>query len=188
MNLFFLYLNKAVHRVILTGMIGEETERMTFREITFADVKRLGEILSSGEAMRYYPKVLDRKGVEEWIARTRREYREWGYSFWGCYLKEGDVFVGVCGLHFHADIGGKEEIELAYLFDPQWWGKGLASEAARQAMDYAERKLNQKRLISLIRPENGPSCRLAERNGLTVEQKIHFWGQPHLVYTTQLSG
>jgi len=35
------------------------------------------------------------------------------------------------------------------------------------------------RIISLIRPENLPSRRVAERNGMAVEKETEFVGLPH---------
>jgi len=49
-------------------------------------------------------------------------------------------------------------------------------------MTYAFNELGEDRVISLIRPENLPSRRVAERNGMTVEKEIDFAGLPHLVY------
>jgi RimJ/RimL family protein N-acetyltransferase len=41
------------------------------------------------------------------------------------------------------------------------------------------------RLISLIRPENLPSCRVAEKNGMTVWKEVTRATLPHLVYAIQ---
>lgn len=39
------------------------------------------------------------------------------------------------------------------------------------------------RVISMIRPENIPSRRVAEKNGLTLARTIHWRGYDHCVYT-----
>jgi [ribosomal protein S5]-alanine N-acetyltransferase len=49
-------------------------------------------------------------------------------------------------------------------------------------MDYAFCKLAAEKVISLIRPENWPSRRVAERNGMQVEREVSFEGLPHLMY------
>ena len=61
-------------------------------------------------------------------------------------------------------------------------GRGIATEAARACMNYAFIELGEDRVISLIRPENLPSRRVAERNGMAVEKETDFLGLPHLVY------
>ncbi|HZS29539.1 MAG TPA: GNAT family N-acetyltransferase [Candidatus Angelobacter sp.] len=49
-------------------------------------------------------------------------------------------------------------------------------------MEYAFAKIGAERVISMIRPENVQSRRVAEKNGLVCE-KIVFWhGYDHCIY------
>lgn len=100
---------------------------------------------------------------------------------WACHLKETGEFVGICGLHYHPDIDGQEEFEIGYLFVRKFWHQGLATEAAKAVEEYLKAK-GFKRLISLVRPENKPSQRVAERNGLKPEKEIVYKGFKHTVY------
>jgi [ribosomal protein S5]-alanine N-acetyltransferase len=54
-------------------------------------------------------------------------------------------------------------------------------------MNYAFATLGEDRIISLICPENLPSRRVAERNGMAVEKQTEFVGLPHLVYAARRS-
>jgi ribosomal-protein-alanine N-acetyltransferase len=65
------------------------------------------------------------------------------------------------------------------------WGQGLASEAARACHDFGFSQLKMDSIISLIRPENLPSWRVAERNGMKVWKETTHGGLPHLVYRIQ---
>ena len=40
---------------------------------------------------------------------------------------------------------------------------------------------------SLIRPENLPSCRVAERNGMTIWKEVQWRGLQHHVYAVERS-
>jgi RimJ/RimL family protein N-acetyltransferase len=62
------------------------------------------------------------------------------------------------------------------------WGQGLAPEAAAACRDYGFQALRAKRLISLIRPANLPSRRVAEKIGLTLWKTLDWRGLPHCVY------
>ena len=56
------------------------------------------------------------------------------------------------------------------------------TEAARACMDYAFARLGATWVISMVRPENVASRRVAEKNGM-VSEKIIFWrGYDHCVY------
>ena len=52
------------------------------------------------------------------------------------------------------------------------WGQGFATEAGRAAIDYAFGVLGAEKVISLIRPENHLSVRVAERLGESYERTI----------------
>ncbi len=49
-------------------------------------------------------------------------------------------------------------------------------------MGMAFRDFGAEKVISLIRPENMPSRRVAERNGMKLERQVVHYGLPHLVY------
>ena len=77
---------------------------------------------------------------------------------------------------------GVDEIEIGYHVRRDLWGRGLATEAARACRDYGFARLAVERLISLIRPENEPSRRVAEKNGMRVWKEITWHSLQHLVY------
>src|SRR6185436_17997483 len=79
-------------------------------------------------------------------------------------------------------VKGADETEVGYLLARAFWGQGLATEAARACRDHALQALGRSRVISLIRPENLPSCRVAERMGMRVADRTPHWGFDHLVY------
>jgi RimJ/RimL family protein N-acetyltransferase len=87
-------------------------------------------------------------------------------------------FFGVLSGFFHQEIDGTSEIEIGYRLHPNYWNKGLATEAAQAVRDHAFRDLNLSRLISLIHPENAASRRVAEKIGLQLERKTVFEGLP----------
>jgi RimJ/RimL family protein N-acetyltransferase len=65
---------------------------------------------------------------------------------------------------------------------PDYWNRGLITEAARAVRDHGFADLKLPRVISLIPPENIPSRRVAEKNGMKVEKEITFREFPTLVY------
>ncbi|HMV50434.1 MAG TPA: GNAT family N-acetyltransferase [Blastocatellia bacterium] len=161
-----------------------ETERLLLREISYDDLDDLLHIWGDAEAMRLFPKTLDRDEVVAWIDRNLARYEQYGHGLWAVILKDGQQFVGDCGLVIQ-DVDGIEELEVGYHFNKNFWGRGLATEAARGCMEYAFQQLNRRRVISLVRPENLSSCRVAERNGLKIEKETLRRGYPHYVYAIE---
>ena len=158
-----------------------ETERLRLREFVPQDADALAAVLGDPVAMQYYPAPFNRKEVEEWIERNIQRYRRAGYGLWAMLLRDTKEVIGDCGC-FLRDVDGRDDIEIGYHVRRDLWGNGYATEAAHACMEYAFTKLGVDRVISLIRPENVQSIRVAEKNGLTCE-KIIFWrGYEHYVY------
>ncbi|HKN17383.1 MAG TPA: GNAT family N-acetyltransferase [Candidatus Sulfotelmatobacter sp.] len=161
-----------------------ETPRLILREFSIDDADALARVLSDPETMRFYPAPLDSTGVEHWIARNLRRYATNGHGLWAMVLKTNGELAGDCGLTIQ-DVDGANEVEIGYHVRRDFWGQGLATEAARACRDYGFASLSVARLISLIRPENLPSRRVAEKNGMLVWKDVIRLGIPHLVYSIQ---
>jgi RimJ/RimL family protein N-acetyltransferase len=161
-----------------------ETSRLLLREFVPDDADALAAVLGDPVAMQYYPAPFNRKEVEAWIERNRDRYKREGYGLWAMLLKDSGELIGDCGC-FLRDIDGRDDIEIGYHVRRDLWGKGYATEAAQACMQYAFTAFGFDRVISLIRPENMQSIRVAEKNGLTC-QKIIFWrGYDHCIYAKQ---
>ena len=158
-----------------------ETERLLLREFFPNDVDALALVLSDHETMRFYPAALDRAGVAAWIERNRRRYTEAGHGLWAMVLKSSGEVVGDCGLSWQT-VDGTDEIEIGYHVRRDLWGQGYAPEAARACQGYGFARLGADRLISLIRPENLPSRRVAEKTGLSLWKEVIWRDLPHCVY------
>lgn len=150
-----------------------ETARLLLREFTLDDVAPLEAVLGDPVAMQWYPAPYDHKGVERWIARNIERYVRDRCGLWAMVLRSSGEVVGDCGCVFQ-EVEGDKEIEIAYHVRRDLWGNGYATEAARACMDYAFSKLGASRVISMIRPENLNSRRVAEKNGFKCD-KIIYW-------------
>jgi ribosomal-protein-alanine N-acetyltransferase len=97
------------------------------------------------------------------------------------FFAENNYLIGYCGfLHWHLD--GVDEIEIGYRLNLDYWNRGLASEAAKAVRDHAFRDLTLSKVISLIHPDNIPSRRVAEKNGMKLERETVFRGFPTQVF------
>ncbi|HEV2732414.1 MAG TPA: GNAT family N-acetyltransferase, partial [Terriglobales bacterium] len=137
--------------------------------------------LSDPETMRFYPAPLDYSGVLDWITRNQARYQKDGHGLWAMVSKTTGELVGDSGL-IRQEVDGNVEIEIGYHLRRDLWGQGLASEAARGCRDYGFAQLKASRLISLIRPENLPSRRVAERIGMVLWKQVMWRGLPHNVF------
>lgn len=158
-----------------------EAGRLILREFVPADVDALVRVISDPQTMRFYPAPFDRAEVEEWIARNIRRYRASGHGLWALDLRSTGEMVGDCGITLQ-EVDGEQLLEIGYHLRRDMWGHGFATEAARACRDYGFTELKADFLISLIRPENVASCRVAERNGMKVWRETVRVGLRHYVY------
>jgi len=159
-----------------------QTERLYLRELVPSDADQLAEVLGDPEAMRFYPAPKSPEEILEWIEWSRRSYAEHGFGLWATVLKGSGLVIGDCGLTMQA-VEGETFVEVGYHLSRNHWHRGLATEAAAACRDHAFAVVGVDRLIALIRPENEPSWRLAERLGMSVWRNTERNGLPHLVYS-----
>jgi len=171
-----------------------QTTRLLLREFTPQDADALALVLSDPQTMRYYPAPYDRAGVEQWIERNRQRYQNDGVGLWAMELtktqdseaqdSELQKMIGDCGIILQ-QVEGESLYEIGYHLRRDFWGQGLATEAAIACRDWAFTHLKTERLISLIRPENLPSRRVAERTGMTIWKEVNWRGLPQYVYSVE---
>ncbi len=158
-----------------------ETARLRLRELVPEDADALEAVLGDPIAMQYYPAAFDRKAVEFWIEKNIGRYRRDGHGLWAVLLKSSGELIGDCGGTLQ-EVEGKSELEIGYHVRRDLWGNGYATEAALACMQYAFTKLGAARVISMIRPENVQSRRVAEKNGMNCEKVIFWRGYDHCIY------
>ena len=163
------------------GEVVLETERLILRYLTPDDVDNVFAVIGDPETMKFYPQQFTRDDAMRWVTKSQERYRRDGYGLFAVVLKSNGRVIGNCGL-MRQEIESESLIEVGYHFRSDHWGRGYATEAARGCMAYAFGHLKADKVASLILPENLPSRRVAERNGMTVEREVTFHDLPHLMY------
>ncbi|MFN0032734.1 MAG: GNAT family N-acetyltransferase [Flavobacteriales bacterium] len=100
---------------------------------------------------------------------------------WVMLLKDTGAVVGVVGFwrmkkeHYRAEVG--------YLMFPEYWGKGMMSEALQAALRFAFEQMHAHSIDADIHPANGASAKILERNGFVREaylrENFYFNGEFH---------
>lgn len=143
--------------------------RLTFREMTGADLNDMAALLGDKYVMRFYPRPMTRGEVRDGIARNQRRYRDHGFGLWIITMRDSGEFIGDCGLTLQP-VDGTDELEVGYHVRTSMQGQGYATEAAAASRDFARDVLGASRLIAIINPLNMPSQRVAAKIGLKAEK------------------
>jgi ribosomal-protein-alanine N-acetyltransferase len=153
-----------------------ETARLRLRPLTESDVPEWSRLLyADPEVTRYLPgpDVTPLERTERLFQHFTAHWQHLGYGEWAVTDRETGAFLGQCGLNHIDDLN---ETELDYALARSAWGRGLATEAARAAVNYAFETAGLTRLIGFVIPEHIASRRVLERLGFAYECDTHYWG------------
>jgi RimJ/RimL family protein N-acetyltransferase len=158
-----------------------QTERLILRSFRQEDIHGMARLFANPDFMRFSLGVFtERQKTVDFIEKVMDWDRASLPSQFAVVPRDEHVVIGYCGFHHHPEVPG--EIEIGYRLHPDYWNRGLITEAACAVRDHGFADLKLPRVISLIHPENIPSRRVAEKNGMKVEKEITFRGFPTLVY------
>jgi ribosomal-protein-alanine N-acetyltransferase len=129
--------------------------------------------------------------LDEIRAQVERFQRGWaqdGVSHWAAVDLESGTFVGRLGMMRHHDWPLEPSpVEVGWILDERYWGRGLATEAGRASMELWREHLDDERLISITAPENRRSRAVMERLGLTYRGETHWHGYDVVWYAVDRS-
>lgn len=83
-------------------------------------------------------------------------------------LKESGALIGGCGIGVSEPLQG----EIGYCFNPRYWRRGYASEAAEALLRFGFRELGLHRIYATCRPDNTGSASVMERIGMKYEGRL----------------
>lgn len=155
-----------------------ETDRLLLRQWRVDDWVGLHRAYGDPDVMRWHGRP-DALGLEETAFAVGRMSMHWearGFGMWAVEERDGGKLVGRIGLLYHPDSpAGDDRVEIAWSLQRDRWGRGYATEGARAARDWAFRRLDIPRLISITIPENRRSWHVMEKLGLTRRAEAQPW-------------
>lgn len=165
-------------------MVGLETKRLLLRGWRDEDLGPYARLCADPEVMRYIGdgSTLAPGQSERQISCFVRHWEERGLGLWAVEEKASGAFAGFAGLvHQEGWTEGPYKTEVGWRFGRGFWGRGLATEAAKASVNYGFERLGLERVISIIQPGNVASRRVAEKAGLTPRGEI-LWRDNKVVW------
>jgi RimJ/RimL family protein N-acetyltransferase len=145
-----------------------ETERLILRHWRKDDFRPYQAIVGDAEVMRHFAGTLT---AEECWRRLSASVGSWsllGFGGWAVVRKSDDKLVGMVALFnswrdFEPEFA--EDPEMGWIFSTEVHGQGIAGEACRAVLDWADSTFAPETVWAIIAPANEPSFKLAERLG-----------------------
>ena len=146
------------------------TERLVLRDFVEDDWPAVMAYQRNPLYLRYYA----------WTDRTPEEVRDFVAMFLAnqqsvprtkfqlaATLKSTGQLIGNCGVRLEA--AGAHQADIGYELDPDYWGQGYATEAARAMVDYGFSQLHVHRVWSWCVADNRGSAHVLEKLGMRLE-------------------
>jgi RimJ/RimL family protein N-acetyltransferase len=161
-----------------------ETSRLRLRMFTHDDLDALSRITSDPEVMKYLgtsgPRTKEK--TQNTIDAILRHWNREGFGIFAVEHKADGRLIGWCGLQ---TLEKTPEVEVAYLLAREYWNQGMATEAARAAIEYGFNQLKLDRIVAIARPENVGSYRVMEKVGMRYERDAHFYDVDVVYYAIE---
>jgi RimJ/RimL family protein N-acetyltransferase len=157
------------------------TARLRLRGFVPHDVDPYAEMMADPEVARHLGDGQPLARADAWrqLAMFVGHWTLRGFGVWAVEERATGAFVGRIGCF---EPEGWPGFEIAYTLARPAWGQGYAREAARAALVYARETLGRADVISIIRPANAGSIRVAEALGAVRDGTIEFFGGPASIY------
>lgn len=149
-----------------------ETERLYLRRMTNDDFEEVKEMLFNPKVMYAWEYTFTEQDVKDWIKKNLDKYQKCSLGYFLVIDKTSNKVLGQAAL-MPDEIDGKTYYEIGYIFKPENWHKGYATECASALADYAFKTLGCNEVIFEIKPDNILSIHVAERLGAKISGSFY---------------
>jgi ribosomal-protein-alanine N-acetyltransferase len=158
-----------------------ETSRLIMRQFAEEDAKLLFELNSDPDVTRYtgdgaYSNLEE---VHNFI-RNYDQYEKYGQGRLNMFDKQTGEYIGWCGLKY---LEKENYSDLGYRLLKRHWGKGFATEAAWESLNYGFNTLHLDKIVGTAMKENTPSIHIFRKLGMRYSCDKDCGCQPGVVYT-----
>ena len=146
---------------------------VSLRQWKDSDLAPFTALNADREVMRYFPSPLTREQSDFFVLRQRELIERQG---WGLWVVDVDgAFAGFTGLAVPTFAAAFTPcVEIGWRLAREYWGRGIAHEAAKQALHHAFAELHLSEVVSFTARVNDRSRRLMERLGMVRDLQADF--------------
>lgn len=180
------FLNEVYQRAHNEPVTIANCEHVILRELTLDDLQTLYHIYQQPANIDYVHNLEDYDTeLKKHEAYIKNVYQFYHCGYWGIFDRKSNQLLGRCGVQYN-EIDGTTELELSYMIDSNYSGRGLAYESAIAAIDYAVNKLGEQRIVAVIDSCNERSQKLALKLGMHYEKQVNYFNQSRELYVYQI--
>ena len=144
------------------------TERLVLRGWRDGDRDAWAAMNADPEVMRYFHDTLTREQSDAMLDRMDAALEAQGWGLWALERLDTGELVGFTGLAVPThDLPFQPCVEVGWRLARSAWGRGFATEAAREALRVGFDEVGLAEVVSMTSVPNTPSRAVMERLGMT---------------------
>lgn len=144
------------------------TERLWLRQWREEDREAFRAMNADARVMEFMPKMLTAKESDALVDRMARHFEEHGFGGFAVEVQECGRFAGFIGLAIpRFEAAFMPAVEIGWRLGVDLWGRGLATEGAKEVVRFAFEDVGLKDLVSFTALGNRGSRRVMEKLGMT---------------------
>lgn len=116
------------------------------------------------------------------ITSITDQYKKNGIGRWAVIWRRNGDFAGWAGLKYEEQLRELPYYDLGYRLHPDYWGLGIASECALEALKYGFETLGLETINAAAHPDNAASNRVLEKSGMDRIDTFEYKGSKHHWY------
>jgi len=156
------------------------TERLRAERLVAKHFETIRAMDSDPQYMALLGGTRDEAGTRAYLTRNLKHWDDYRFGLWMLRDLQGEI-AGRCVLR-HLAVEGADEVELGYGFHTRYWGRGLATEIAKELLRLGRSELGRRSIVAITTRANIGSQRVLEKTGLVFERDVQHDGVPHLLY------
>jgi ribosomal-protein-alanine N-acetyltransferase len=149
-----------------------------------ADIRRLHADSRVMATLSADGKIFSEEQSRDFLERAAEHWKTHGFGLWTFRAQDTGDFVGYGGIK-HAQVEGRDELELAYAIASGHWSKGFATEISIAALKLGFDTMHLERIVAFTLPHNRASRAVMENCGFIYQRDIVHAGLPHVLYTLE---
>ncbi len=148
-----------------------ETTRLILRQWQDSDISTFIKMNQDPRVMEFFPELWSEERSRDCVTLFRKHFAKNGFGFFAVELKETHEFIGFVGIakvrfEAHFTTQTSPAIEIGWRLVSKHFGKGYATEAAREVLRFAFAELHLKEVVSYAAVPNLPSQNVMKKIGM----------------------
>lgn len=138
-----------------------ETSQLRLYRPILADYRILFELWRNNQVRQFLGGIVANEEINKKLIAIQKHWDQYDFGLFSVFDNKCKKIIGLCGLCY-----SEQDIELSYMFFPEYWGKGIGTQAILACVYYGFDELKLEKIIAITQEANRGSWTILEKVGM----------------------